>query len=348
MSTDKESIVPLVRRFGGSSTDAIVDTSTLIFTTPDVEGLIGYRNELNCFVVYGDPICSPNDIPALVTAFHEYSKTQHKHIIYVSVSQSFVKWAMQHHCKAFIEFGEELIYNPQIDPAEQKGHHGQLVRQKIHQATHEGVIVQEYVRGSNNDPHLDPNLEQSLEAVAHAWLKNRKGPQVHIAHIRLFKECLGKRWLYAKQGNEIVGIFVLAQLQSRKGWLLTDLMVTPQAPHGTQELLVTTALQILRSEGCTYTTSGSAPKVPLGQVHGFNKFTTWSIKKAYQIATWMFRLRGHKMFWSKFSPQSEPTHLLFSNPSISIPDLISLMRSLNVSLTLRKMIGISTEPKPRG
>jgi len=322
---ERTRISELLHQFGGSSIEPILDDTTLTFSCPDIDGLIGYRSLLNCSVVYGDPVCSPEDLAALTQAFHDYCKIQKKHIIYISTSQSFANWAITHTCKALITFGEELTYNPQNNPQEQKGGHSKLLRQKIHHAAKAGAKVQEYT-----EHNLD--IENAIKEVALTWLKNRKGPQIHTAHIRIFEDRLGKRWFYATLGDSIVGLVVLNELKAKKGYALTNLMTTPSAPHGTSELLITTAFEIVAKEGCSFITSGSAPTQELSEIKGFNPLFSWVIKGVYLVSARIFHLSGHKKFWEKFCPKGEPTYLLFSNRGIGIRDAISLMRALNVSL----------------
>ncbi|MDR3624298.1 MAG: phosphatidylglycerol lysyltransferase domain-containing protein [Chlamydiales bacterium] len=322
---EREKVVQLLRRFGGAGTDAILEPTSLIFTTPEVDGLIGYRSELKCFVVYGDPVCASEDMLKLVLAFHHYCKSHHKHIIYVSASYSFATLAMSHVCKALIKFGEELSYDPSNDPQKHEGSHGRLVRRKVHHAINEGTKVYEYLGD-------DKQLEKDIKDVAIAWLKNRKGPQVHTAQVRFFEDPFGKRWFYAKKGNELVGAVMLSRLDAHNGYLLTNLVMTPEAPHGTAELLIVSVFDILRSEGCHFVVSGSAPTKSLNEIKGFGKLFSCLIRGVYCIVNKLFHLGGHKVFWEKFCPKEESTYLLFSHPSIGIRDAVSLMRALNVSL----------------
>ena len=97
------------------------------------------------------------------------------------------------------------------------------VRRKTKHALHEGVAVTEYLEADNQ-------LESAMERVGEAWLSRRRGPQIHISHIRLFADRYGKRWFYAQQAGRVVGVVVLNQLQMRQGWLMNHLMLA-RSPH---------------------------------------------------------------------------------------------------------------------
>lgn len=324
LEDERQLLIQRVRRWGGSSSDAILDPVCKIFTSPTIEGLIGYRVELNCVVVFGDPICAPIDRQLLVQAFHDYYKESHN-IIYVMASEEFSKWGIEHGCRALIEFGQELIMDPHADPRARQGTHASLVRRKVRHALRAGVQVKEYVG-------FDKKLEEAITQVGISWLQSRRGPQVYISHVRLFADRFGKRWFYAQQGDHIVGVLLLNQLQAQQGWLLNHLMITPDAQHGTPELLVVTALETLQQESCHFVTFGSSPAKQLGQVVGLSKSSAWLSRQGFKLANKLFHLHGHNMFWEKFHPESKPTYLLFHQSHIGWRELLGLSRALNVSL----------------
>ncbi len=322
---DRLRIVEIVRRWGGLTTDALLDPACQLFCIPQVKGIIGYRIEFGCAIAYGDPVCEPSDMPLLVQAFHDFCQTKYKNIIYLAASEKFAKWALQNVCKAFIEYGEEIYLDPHFNPKDRQGTHASLVRRKIRHAQHEEVIVKEYFP-------VDAKMEHSLEQVGAAWLQSRHGLQIHISHVHLFNDRMGKRWFYAQQRERIIGVVVLNQLQSRQGWHLNHLMFTPNAPHGTPEILIISVLETLQSECCSFISFGVVPANRLGEIVGLSTSTSWMTRQIYKLAHKIFHLEGHKTFWGKFHPQTKPSYLLFHQSSIGIREVISLIRSMNVSL----------------
>lgn len=312
-----------IRQWGGLNSDAILDPHCEIFTHPDVEGLIGHRVAGQCAVVFGDPVCSPADREKLVEAFHSQCKAQNKKIVYVMASEEFARWSLNRTCGASIEFGEELLLDPREDNL--KGAKASLLRRKIKRAIKENVIAREYLDS-------DLTLEAALEKVNNSWVKNRRGPQVYISHIHLFTNRLGKRWFYAEQDGKVIGVVMLSQLKARGGWLLNRLMVTPDAPHGTSELLVSSAVETLKRENCSFLTVGTVPKGDLGEIVGFGKFSTWFKRKMFSIAKRLLHLEGRKKYWEKFQMESKPSYILLSEPHIGWGEIKGLMNAMNVSL----------------
>lgn len=322
VTNERQRLVENVRRWGDLNTDAILDKGCQIFSVPDIDGLIGYRIESHFAIVFGDPVCASEDKIALATAFKEYCQTKKLGVIYAMASDSFANSATKDLCPILIEFGDKFIFNPQNNVVDNTGSKAILVRKKVKKALKYGVRVQEYTSH-------DPELESALEQVGTAWLNTRHGPQVHIAHLNFFADRIGKRWFYAKYQDKIVGVLLLNQLQVHDGWLLNNVMFTPQAPKGTSELLVNEAFDTLKKESCNYVACGPMPSQKLGKITGLGSFTTWAARLMFLLARKLFRLDGHRNFWEKFIPNTEPSYLLFDQKNLSIGAVRALMRALN-------------------
>lgn len=325
MSEERKRIVEKVRRLGNAASDAVLDPSCQVFTIPEIEGIIGYRIESSCAIVYGNPVCSSQDRLKLVKAFHDDCSKKNMNIIYVGANENFAKWSIEHSCKALVEFGEELSIDPHMDPKARKGVNASLVRRKVRHSQKEGTEVLEY-------HPFDPEIEKAIEQVGEQWLQNRQGPQVHISNVRLLDDQLGKRWFYAKKNNKIVGVVILNKLEAYQGYLLNHLMFTSEASHGTPEYLLTHALETVAKEGCHYVTFGSIPSPQLGEIKGLNQLTVCITRILFKIVSKIFHLGGKKKFWEKFHPQSERSFLIFKQPHIGRNELIALMRAMNVGI----------------
>lgn len=320
----RESQIELVRRFGGATTDAILDPSCQFYQDPKIEGLIGYRLIQNYAVVFGDPVCSKNDLESLTSSFENYCKMNNLQTLYVIASPSFCKNILtKYGYSIFIEIGEVPYLDPMENPFDHTGTKGSLIRRKVRHATKDGVTVEEYTS-------FDRELEREIEKVGEAWLKKRQGPQIHISNIRLFEDKFGKRWFYAKHNNKIVGILLINQLQARSGWLMNRLMITSEAPHGTPELLVISALDKLREENCPFVSFGMIPLRSIKELSGLNPIATKIARFGYLTAARIYKLDGLRSFWGKFEPKSEPALLAFKK--MNLPTLKALLVALNASI----------------
>lgn len=318
-----EKIEKWVHRWGCSISEAVLDPACQFFHVPNIDGLIGYRLESNCAVIYGDPICAPNDMPLLAEAFHLYCQERKRNIIYVSASEGFAKWAIDHLCSIMIEVGEEVIFDPQVNC--QEGPKGSRLRNKISHAHMLGLSVAEYLT-------YDTKLEQAIQQIGAAWLQAREGPQIYLGHLNFFENRMDKRWFYIKQGEHILGIALLSRLEARAGWLLKFLISVPNSPRGTSELLMTSVLEILRSENCHFLTYGMVPADQLGKIAGLGKFSSWLAQCAFNAAKWIFKLDQRRIYWQKFHPKTEPSYIVFCEPRIRLQEIRALMKSLKIDL----------------
>lgn len=320
-----EEIVQYIRKWGGCATDAVLDPHTLLFTLPEKHGVIGYRPHDGCVIVYGDPICAPKDLAQFVSEFHKKCEEEKKAVIYITATEEFSKWALDSGaCSSMVEYGEELVINPHDDPRARQGVNASLVRRKVRHAEKEGVVVTEHLQ-------KDSKIEEAIEEVGIAWLRARQGFQVHISHVHLFTHRFGKRWFYARQGDHIIGSVTINRLEKNNGWLLNHLIHKPDAPHGTPEILVVTALDTLAKEGYSYTTFGGVAAPKVGEIRGLSPLSSMATRGIYKIVNKIFHLEGRKKFWEKFHPESRRSFLLFNKGTIGAKTLLGLMKALNIS-----------------
>lgn len=308
-----------VRRWGAENTDALLDPQTKHFQTS--YGLIGYREVGNTRVIFGDPLCKEEDRAVLAESFAKECKQNKKSAIYVFASESFAKRASQALCPLLFEVGEKLILDPAHNPMDNQGVKGSLVRRKVRHALKEEVSITEY------QPH-DAFIEKQMEELGQKWVKARKGLQVHISNVHIFEHRSGKRWFYATHQGKIMGMLILNRIEAYSGWLLNHLMVVPEAPSGTSELLVIQTLNKLREEGCRYLSLGAIAKDQIGEIKGLGIIFSRVIRGVFALAKRALRLEGLQTFWGKFQPETRPVYLLFSTTSISLTQIRSLMKAL--------------------
>ena len=165
-------IADLIRRFGSSSSNILLDKQCHHFETAGIDGVIGYKSFSGCAVVLGDPVCSAEDSVALIEAFRKHSVAQGWHTVYAVIGPR-----MASHFRSqglgLLEFGVDQVMNPLISASPQ-GYNRDL-RKKLKRARHAGLVVLEY------QPYTlrDASLESQLNHLAKTWLLNRRGPQAY-------------------------------------------------------------------------------------------------------------------------------------------------------------------------
>lgn len=317
----RKQVVKQVRLWGDLNTDAILDSTCKIFSVPTIEGFIGYRIEGHCAVVFGHPVCSAEDQEKLLDAFRHHCDELKLPIIYAILSEKLAASHIVHHQRISIQFGHKLILRPNDDPLKKTGSKATLVRKKVKHALNEGTVIEEYT-------NHDATLEKEMEEIGNFWLNARHGPQVFIAHLHFFNDREGKRWFYAKHNDKIVGFLILNKVQASSGWLLNNLIISPKAPHGSSELLVTSTLKTLENEASNTVIVGPVTTTQIHHIDGLGTFSSWLVRIIFKAVVKIFRLDGQRVFWEKFQPELEPSYIIFDK--INFKTLKALMRAMNV------------------
>lgn len=319
---EKQLMNEWMHRWGRANSEAAIDLKFDFFRVPEVEGYIAYCVKVNCANVIGDPVCAPDDQSKLATAFQRYCKEKGWRYLYVITSERFAKWAIKNTCKVLMEIGEELVFNPMKNAMD--GPDSRKLRNKIHHAQSLGMEVHEYISDNSK-------IKQAIQNVGSKWLEGRHGPQIYLGNLDFFSDPIGKRWLYVEHENEVIGMAMLSRLEAQQGWLLKFLLIVPDAPRGTSELLMMSILEQLRDEDCQFLTYGTIPKERLGEIIGLNKFSVWILTHVFSRMKWLFKLNNRKDYWKQFYPETQPTYLLFKGPNVGIREVYSLIKTMKTN-----------------
>ncbi len=318
------SIDHYIYRWGCAASEILAESSCYFFNTAGVEGMIAYRLHLNCAIVFGDPLCAPEQMPLILQAFQLYCQQKNFNIIYLVVSAFFAKLASPSFCHVKLAVGEELTFDPTFDP--QLGKKSHRLRNCIKYALNSNVTICEY-------DTQDQQLEQAILEVGQKWVKSRKGPQLYVGSLDFFKNRLNKRWFYAKnKEGKLVGMALLSRLEAYQGWLLKFLIVIPEAVRGTSELLMVSILDKLRAENCCYLTYGMVPGDSLKEIIGLSKISSWIAVKVFKFIRWAFKLDKRKAYWQKYYPTAQPVYVLFKRAHIGIREFRAIIKAFRIDL----------------
>lgn len=318
------SIADSIKRWGNSASIALMDPACQIFTSETVPGIVGYKLEANHIIVFGDPLCAPEDSDALIHQFHNHFIDSVNNIIYVAVTETFTQNSLGHQCEAAISIGQEMVLDPTKDPRAQTGEKASLLRRNCKQAIKHQITVHEYTE-------QDPALEKRMNDLGESWSQNRQGPQVYLQEVNIFSHRECKRFFYAKQDERIVGVLILTRLDAYEGWVISFAMVDPDAPYSTSDYLIVNALEILASEHCRYFAIGTVPIPSISNVYGLNPLSTWCVRHAYSAATKMFHLTERERYWKKFCPTTQATYLMLTKPKLGLSGAYGIFSALNAT-----------------
>lgn len=300
--------------YGSTGSEAIFDYPFHHFQIPDCTGIILYRIDFNCALVFGDPISPPEEMAKITEAFHDFCHKSNFNIIYIIASENFAKWAMKE-CKISIGVCEELIF----DPVNNTCLASKRLLHRVNKAIKHGLTVHEYL-------HPDPKIEEALKQIAEKWQQSIKGPNMYVGHLNFFETYIGKRWFYIKDGEQIIAMAMLSKLGAYEGWLLKFFMSLPNVCHSASEFLMVSMLEILKKENCRFFTKGMLPVDALHDITGLSGFSTQISRFIYKIISKIFRFKKRKEYWYRFNPQTAPSYLLFYRSHIGLNEIKALMK----------------------
>lgn len=315
MNVINESEKELFIRYGSTASEAMLDFPCELFQVPECVGIIAYRIEYHCAIVFGEPVCPPEELEKITLAFHKFCEDSGLNVIYIVVTEKFAKWARDKYCHIIIEACSELIF----DPTSEESYSNHRVKYRLKRALKQGLTFYEYI------PH-DPVIENQLKDLGSKWQTSKKDPQIYIGHLNFFDNYLGKRWFYVKDGEQITSMLMLSRIEASDGWLLKFLITAPDAFRYTSEFLMTSVLKQLKEENCTFLTKGMVPADNLGEVTGLGSFSTWAAKAIYNIIHWAYQFSKRKEYWQKYHPKEIPAYLLFTKPTIGLNEVKALKK----------------------
>lgn len=313
-----EPLAAIVKRLGNPESTTLFHSNCILFQVPQVDGAIGYYRYGKCAVVIGDPICLAEDIAELTNAFHHFCQECGLKTVYLLTYQNFADWAIKNGCRTLIQVGSELSVNPINFKIKQK------LRWKINQSIKHGVHIKEY-------KSFDPYLENQMKNFIEIWKKQRTGPQIHLGNLNFFNNDFEKRIFYAEQKDKIIGILKLTPVDRFQGWVVSSYLANSDAPVGTTEHLMCSAIHALANENCHFLCLGAISGTQLGKVVGLSRLGKTLAPFIFKTARWFFKLDAKAIYLNKYRPRIRSTFLLCRG-KLSIADLLAIKHVLNVKL----------------
>ncbi len=95
----------------------ILDGSYSFFVTRALSAALCFKVLNNICVIGGDPLCSPSQIPSLLSEFAAFRKKHNWGILFIGASDTFLKYANSQKKRwTTIQFGIERVLNPVTSP----------------------------------------------------------------------------------------------------------------------------------------------------------------------------------------------------------------------------------------
>lgn len=309
----------LVANYGDSTATSWGDERYKIWRHGDTGAAVAYVPSHGHAILPGDPLCDPSQYPRIVSSFLSWLKKETK---YKPI------WIL---CSRELEdvLGERLGWKTlscaaeeRVDTTKKSAESDPEVARKIRHAQKEGVKLVDIALGEEPSQELQQKANKKVEE----WLANRKGTQIHLSEIHLFRDWRHRRYTFAedKEGN-LVGVAVLALLAPRHGVQAKYCLDFPGAPSGTIEYITTHALSVAADSGVKSATFGGGAAAHLTPGHHLSGAKIRLLQRTYDAIVRQFKLNRKSEFRAKMGATEDPVYIAYPTHGLGSKGIRAIM-----------------------
>lgn len=285
----------------------------------DGESVVGYVTSGKSRVVAGAPVCPEEALPSVVKAFESDSSANNLGVCYFGAEarlERVVRDSLDH---SRVLLGAQPVWHPARWPRLTASRSS--LRQQFNRARNKGVEIREW---TNAEAHNDPRLRACLAA----WLGSKGLPPLHfVIEPETLDRLENRRVFVAEHKSEVAAFLVLSPIPDRRGWLTEQFPHIPEAPNGSVELMMDTAVRKLCDEGFEYVTLGLSPLSKRARIEPFDNplwlrlLLAWMRKHGQRF----YNFEGLDAFKAKLAPEYwEPVFAISNEPNFSRSTLYSI------------------------
>ncbi|KAH8119712.1 hypothetical protein DFH11DRAFT_473 [Phellopilus nigrolimitatus] len=246
------SLEDLIVKYGDSSNTTWVEEKFDVWRHPPTGAAVGYAFASDAghdyCIIWGNPLCAPEQLPAVVDAFLTWVDQQRRSPVWVCVDRAVEQLlAEERGWRAVMCIQEDAL-----DPARAQPEKNKEVRKHIRGAERAGC----HIVAESGEPPDD--VKRDIDALVADWKANRKGTQVHTTNVEPWRDFEHRRFFYARdKSNKIVGFLFISKVS--EGWAIKDCLQSRSSPKNLTEWLIVTAIHSLSDEGERRLTFGPTP-----------------------------------------------------------------------------------------
>lgn len=215
------------------------------------DAVVGYVPRHGVRVVAGAPVCSRERLADVATEFEEDALQAGQCVCYFGAEARLESLYHNDPEHSAILLGAQPAWHPRRWPGIVAAHAS--LRAQLNRARNKGIWVEEWTpeRATGH-----PALEHCLSD----WLESRGLPPLYfLVEPRTLERLFDRRIFVARGPSGVAGFLVASPVPQRNGWLVEQSIRCRNAPNGTAELMIDSAVRAMRANGSEYVTLGLAP-----------------------------------------------------------------------------------------
>ena len=277
----------LLRRHGWNATSfQLREPGFQFFWAGDA--CVGYFDTGCAWVAAGAPIAPPARLAEVAAGFVAAARQAGRRACFFAVEARFAELCELH----ALPIGDQAVWDPQAWAGVLSA--SRRLREQLRRARAKGVQVRP--AALTDDSATARATLRTLDAITQRWLSTREmAPMEFLVRVTPVVVLPEHRVYLAERKGHVVAFLQLTPVFARGGWLFQNLVRAPDAPNGTAELLIDTALRAVAGEGCQYVTMGLAPLS--GDVPG-------PLRMARRLGRVLFDFEGLRAFRARLRPSA--------------------------------------------
>jgi aspartyl-tRNA synthetase len=310
----------LIAKYGDATNTSWIDPAWTVWRDRKTGAAVGYIPQNGFAVTFGNPLCEPKQIPAVVRAYLDYLSNEKLKPVWCCVDAETEKvLANEFGWSALTAVAEERINPTEVDPEK----HDRNLRKKLHRAEKSGVKLID-VEGL-----VDPEVKKEIDERVEDWKRGRKGTQIHLTSVRPWDDEVHRKYFYARDAEgRICAMVVLAQLSTSHGFQVKWALEFPGAPLGAIEYILTHVIKKMGEIGVRSATFGAGAATELHRVDNIGGFKVSTLEKAYNGISSTFHLGNKGDFRSKFGAQQDPLYICYPKGGLGVKGIEAIMKML--------------------
>ena len=310
----------IVLRHGWNATSyQIVNPGITHWFSVASDAVVGFVRFAGYRVVAGAPVCALEDLQQVIAEFELDARQSGQRVCYFGAEgrlDSVLANSLTH-SKALL--GAQPAWDPAHFDSIVASHRS--LRAQLNRARNKNVSIVEFTP-------QEAMSSRELHDVLRKWLSGRGLPPLHfLVEPETLHRLIDRRIFVARHGDSVAAFAVLSPVPARNGWLVEQFPRLRDAPNGTIELLLTTAVRSIAESGADYVTLGLAPLARRENVTSEDE--SWWLRSALRFAAAngkrFYNFRGLEAFKTKFGPESwEPVYAIENSSRFSMRALIAI------------------------
>ncbi len=273
------------------------------------EAAVGYVDAGGWRVAAGCPVCAPERVGDVAARFVAAAG---RPVAFFGVEPDFLS-ALER--AGVVHDALQVAEQPDWDPRgyTTEGRDRRSLRAQVNRAEHKDVRVR---RISPDDLARAPgSLRAEIEQVLDAWLDSRRMSVMRfMVDLEPFSFPEERRYYVAERGDQPVGFLAAIPVFGRSGWFFEDVIRVPDAPNGTAELLIHTAMTEAKERGEPYVTFGMAPLAGVEPGPGRHRWMRAVLHLCFDRLGALYPFAGVRSFKARFRPDRWTPQYLVACP----------------------------------